>query len=309
MAPPEPSPDIQRQAAPEIPLPLDVLSEERPVASQTQTDMAPRNISQPVDSVQSLMPEATPSVQRQTDPEIGTPLPYDVPSDALPADRAPAPSPTQLTVPSPVQPSVQRQAEFTAPVPTPETTVSAPTALPFDDLDTAALQRTQVQKAVPPAQPSALPFDPVVPEQAHSIQRTPATEPADPFSMPDTMPAGVPADSRMDVFQALVAAGMVSRPPGGTTAIPARATPAQPLAQRSPSREAYLASMAQQQESAGSVSGPIQRALSIEAESNPPAPETESEETPEIDVDKLASDVMRVLRGKLRSEHERLSKR
>jgi hypothetical protein len=67
--------------------------------------------------------------------------------------------------------------------------------------------------------------------------------------------------------------------------------------------------MAQQQESAGSVSGPIQRALSIEAESSPPAPETESEETPEIDVDKLASDVMRVLRGKLRSEHERLSKR
>src|SRR5690606_40856665 len=108
-----------------------------------------------------------------------------------------------------------------------------------------------------------------------------------------------------DLFQALVAAGMVSRPPGGST----MPTAQQPLLQRSPSREAYLATMAQRQESAGAVSGPIQRALDMESEANPPAPEQEDEQAPEIDVNRLASDVMRMLRGKLRSEHERLSKR
>jgi len=205
-----------------------------------------------------------------------------------------------------IAPAVQRQTDVAAHTPAPQITSHIPTALPFDDLDTTAVQRIAIPQAAQVSQPMALPFDPVVPEEASAIQRTPSPDqPAGPFSTPDTMPAGVPAEGRMDVFQALVAAGMVSRPPGGSS-MPAAS---QPLLQRSPSREAYLANMAQRQESAGTVSGPIQRALSVEAESNTSAPEAENDEAPEIDVNQLASDVMRVLRGKLRSEYERLSKR
>ena len=168
-------------------------------------------------------------------------------------------------------------------------------------------QRLPVQRVTQVPQPASLSFDPVAPAEPIDIQRTSEPVSADPFSTPGMMPAGASAGSQMDVFQALVAAGMVSRPPGGK-AMPTAAS-AQPLLQRSPSREAYLANMAQRQENAGAVSGPIQRALSEESAPEEPAQSTGEDEAPEIDINQPASDVMRVLRGKLRSEHERLSKR
>ena len=306
--PPSIAPTVQRQTAPEtapVPLSFDQPPAEQPTVSQAQSAPEPElSVPEPASTTQT--PAAIPTAQRQEDPETAAPrLPFDTPADAPEIDSALEPAAFQSLPQMPMPPVAQRQADVVSTAPAPEVTANVPAALPFDDLDVIPVQRMPVQQAAQAQQSAVLPFDPVSPEGSPAIQRTAAPEPADPFSTPSTMPAGVPADSRMDVFQALVAAGMVSRPPGGST-IPAASSP---HLQRSPSREAYLASMAQRQESAGAVSGPIQRALTVETESNSPAPESGDDGAPEIDVDQLASDVMRVLRGKLRSEHERLSKR
>jgi hypothetical protein len=307
------APAVQRQAdteAPISPLPFDMSPAEQPAVPQAQPAAAP-DISEPeqVGAPQTLTPTATPAVQRQVGLDADAPpLPFDIPISKFvdePETEAARQAAISDAVQIPSQMAVQRQAEIPISAPAVRTADALPAALPFDDLDTIAVQRVPVEQVAQLPQPIILPFDPVASADSPDIQRTPSPEPSDPFSTPSTMPAGVPAEDRMDVFQALVAAGMVSRPPGGSTMPVA----SQPLMQRSPSREAYLANMAQRQESAGAVTGPIQRALGEDGTSNPPEPKTENDEAPEINLDQLASDVMRVLRGKLRSEHERLSKR
>lgn len=349
VVPPAAAPVVQRQITSETapnPLPFDSPPADHAPFSPVEPVSTAPDISTP--EATSAFQTSMPTVQRQIDTVAPTsepapvPLPFDPPADhvllspfqpvsaapdistpeaanasktSMPAIQrqidavAPTPEPVPdisapeaVSVSQTLMPAVQRQADSVAPAPAPEAAPKPSTVLPFDDLDTAAVQPIPVHHAAPPI---VLPFDPVSPAEAPAVQRTAMPESDDPFSTPNTMPAGVPPEGRMDVFQALVAAGTVSRPPGGST----MPTAQQPLLQRSPSREAYLATMAQRQESAGAVSGPIQRALDMESEANPPAPEQEDEQAPEIDVNRLASDVMRMLRGKLRSEHERLSKR
>jgi hypothetical protein len=322
VAPVTAAPSVQRQVeapAAASPLAFDAQPVEQSTGPQIQetgtpdiTEQAHASASQTV----TPTPEISQAAQRQSAVGSPPPLPFDTtaadasgePAQSSSAEQSAVPDASPLPSQAAVTPAVQRQADISMPGPVANTHATAPAALPFDDLNAVAVHRMPVEQATRSPQPAILPFDLLAPAESLDIQRTTEPESADPFSTPSTMPAGVPATDRMDVFQALVAAGMVSRPPGGHS-MPAAASHAQPLLQRSPSREAYLANMAQRQESAGAVSGPIQRALSEETESNSSAPDSGNHEAPEIDINQLASDVMRVLRGKLRSEHERLSKR
>lgn len=316
------APAIQREVEVGVtssPLPFDVPPElsAAPQVLQSEAPESSEVAQAGIAHTLAAAPSVSPAVQRQI--VENPPLPYEAPRAAAldglkygnhaepplapGADRAA----TDVAAPAATSHStLHRQSDASTPalsVPTP-----AHDVLPFDNLDAIAAQRMpDEQRAVPP-QPATLPFDPIVTQMSGEVQRTAEPAPSEPFSTPDTMPAGASAESRMDVFQALVAAGMVSRPPGGSP-MPSASSRAQPLLQRSPSREAYLANMAQRQESAGAVTGPIQRALSEESAPEVPTQGTNEDESPEIDVNQLASDVMRVLRGKLRSEHERLSKR
>lgn len=236
----------------------------------------------PVPMVKAPLAEAAPT------------LPFDAPT----APENAAPEAIQRTPAVSSAPSVPTVEASAAPMPVMDisATEAAP-ALPFDALPVVTpTQSIQLQRQ-PTGEPApALPFDNL--ENSGPLQRHADEDAA--VSRDDG--AGMPP--KMDVFQALVAAGMVSRPIGDT------GSNTGPLMQRSPSREAYLAQRENQQPQPKNErsSATVQRVVE-EAPSEVENETTSEQEQPGLDVDKLARDVYKVLRSKLRDEFDRTNKR
>jgi hypothetical protein len=174
--------------------------------------------------------------------------------------------------------------------------------VPFDDLDTLQRRSSRIQRVPQPsAPPPVLPFDHLPSAEESDIQRAAESDGGEQGAA-----TSEPPSPRLDVFQALVAAGMVPRP---------SSMPAPPSVQRSPAREAYLAQRAQETERRpdSPLSAPFEVAQppeSIQRIVSEDSVETSPQDTsePQIDVDHLARDVMQVLREKIRSERERRGK-
>lgn len=227
----------------------------------------------------------------------------------------------QVTAASDQQPAASVQRAADVPAASAEPTPSV-TALPFDDVEQIQMRRSVIsRKPEAAAPPTVLPFDPVGSDAgAGDVQR--ATDMPDSGSEP-----AQPEPQRMDIFQALVAAGMVPK-----SSPPASSSPAPLGIQRSPSREAYLARRAQEIERqpnadpdpdstawimessrpvtpSRTASTDIRRAMTEdEVDQGPAQNDDDDDSEPQVDVNQLANDVMRILRDKLRSEKERLGK-
>lgn len=313
---PAAQPAVQRQhesaqPAPEMaditpPLPFDTPSIGQPSpAIQRQPETAAESpVSSPAEPIAAQIPPAVQSalvepMQRQpadpASPEPAAPevhsLPVNVTPPTIPFDPLPS-------VPSQSPPAVQRQAEATDAQP-------SVSQIPFDDLQTMSSRTSRVQRQVQAAEPPpVLPFDPLPSATADALQRETDE------SMSDAAPLSAGnAAQKMDVFQALVAAGMVPRP-GSMPALPS----SQSTVQRSPSRDAYLEQFAARESGRDvqsiSEPAPVQRAVNVEEMTTTISEPSQSQsQSSALDVDKLAADVMKVLRGKLRSEAERNSKR